>query len=286
MTVSEHAWFNGMVMDTAKADPSIASNTLHLGIAVFEGVMAYWNRDHWYVHRRAEHLRRFTGGAARMDLTTPFTVQDLGDGIDALLDTLPHRTHYLRPIAYRTGPEVFFQVEKDTSSMCVFAVPVGRDADGALSLQLSARQRVHHRAIPATWKVSGAYANSYLAEREARAAGFDTALMLDVHGRVAEASTSNVLFVADGRLITPRLDGDVFPGITRALLLDLAGDCGLDVVERDIHPDELPGFEAALISGTLSEVRPIARIGDRTYASGRHPAVLRLLDAFRAETHQ
>lgn len=286
MKVSDRAWFNGSIVDTGKADPSIASNTLHLGIAVFEGVMAYWNHDHWYVHRRAEHLRRFIGGSARMDLVTSFTEQDLGDGVDELLDTLPRRTHYLRPIAYRTGPEVFFQVVEDTSSICMFAVPVGRDAESEQSVQLSERQRVHHRAIPATWKVSGAYANSYLAEREARAAGFDTALMLDVHGRVAEASTSNVLFIQDGRLITPRLDGDVFPGITRALLLDLAAGCALEVVERDIFPGELPGFEAALISGTLSEVRPVGRIGDHAYASAAHPAVRGLLDAFRAETHQ
>jgi branched-chain amino acid aminotransferase len=286
MAVSEHAWFNGTIVATAKADPSIASNTLHLGISVFEGIMAYWNRDHWYIHRRDEHLRRFVGGAGRMDLVTPWGVDDLSAGIDELLETLPKRTHYLRPIAYRTAAEVFFQVAEDSSSICVFAVPVGRDAEGGQSLQLSARQRVHHRAIPATWKVSGAYANSYLAEREARADGFDTALMLDVHGRIAEASTSNILFLSHGELVTPRLDGDVFPGITRALLLELAAGCGLTVAERDVRPAELAGFEAALISGTLSEVRPVDRIGDHVYDSAAHPGARRLLDAFRSETHQ
>lgn len=286
MTVSDRAWFNGGIVPTGEADPSIASNTLHLGISVFEGIMAYWNGDHWNVHCRTDHLRRFHGGAGRMDLTMRWTVEELSDGVDQLLATLPQRTHYLRPIAYRTAAEVFFQVEEDSSSVCVFAVPVGRDAEGGQSLQLSARQRVHHRAIPATWKVSGAYANSYLADREARAAGYDTALMLDVHGRIAEASTSNILFVAGAELVTPRLDGDVFPGITRALLLRLAPQCGLAVVERDIRPEELPGFDAAVISGTLSEVRPVDRIGEQRYGSTTHPGVCRLIESFRAVTHQ
>src|SRR5690349_13617551 len=110
MAVSEYAWFNGGIVESGKADPSVASNTLHLGIAVFDGIMAYWNRDHWYVHRGEEHLRRFCTGATRMDLVTPYGPADLGAGIGELLETLPKRTHYLRPIAYRTAPDVFFMV--------------------------------------------------------------------------------------------------------------------------------------------------------------------------------
>ena len=73
MAVSEYAWFNGGIVTSGKADPSVASNTLHLGIAVFDGIMAYWNDDHWYVHRGDAHLRRFCTGAGRMDLVAALT---------------------------------------------------------------------------------------------------------------------------------------------------------------------------------------------------------------------
>jgi branched-chain amino acid aminotransferase len=284
--ISRYAWFNGKLVPPERANPSVASNTLHLGIAVFDGIMAYWNRDHWYVHCMADHLRRFCEGAERMDLGTKWGPRELGDGIGELLETLPRATHYIRPLAYRTAPETFFQVDVESSSMCVFATPVERDADGPYSCQMSSRQRVHHRAIPATWKVSGAYANSYLAEREARAAGFDTGLMLDVDGRIAEASSSNVFFVSGGTLVTPCLSGDVFAGITRALLVDVAGEHGIATIERNILPRELPAFEAAFICSTLSELRAVDRIGNVVLDSTRHLLVRRITAMFREITHQ
>jgi branched-chain amino acid aminotransferase len=168
----------------------------------------------------------------------------------------------------------------------VLAVPVERDDDRPYAVAIAERQRVHHRAIPATWKVSGAYVNSYLADREAQAAGYDTGLMLDVHGRVAEASTANVLFVVGDELVTPRLDGDVFPGITRAMLLRVAAELGLRVSERDIRPAELERFEAAIACGTLMELRPIDRLGHLFLRSSAHPTIRRTVARFREITHQ
>ncbi|MFI9811765.1 aminotransferase class IV [Saccharothrix variisporea] len=285
MRASEHAWFNGRIVPRERADPSVASNTLHLGISVFDGIMAYRNGGAWNLHRGREHVERFHAGAARMGLRPGWTVDQVLDGIGELLGTLPARTHYIRPIAYRTAPEVFFHVDNDSASFAVFAVPVGRDADDPYTCQLSPIRRVSHHAIPASWKVSGAYANSFLAEEAARAAGFDTGLMLDQRGRVAEASSSNVFFVTADGLVTPRLDGDVFPGITRATILEIARRSDLAVIERDVWPAELASVEAALLCGTLSEIRHLGRIGDHRYDSGNHPVVRRLIDQFRSLTH-
>jgi branched-chain amino acid aminotransferase len=286
MKISDYCWLNGRIQPTDDASPSIASNTLHLGVSVFDGVMAYWNDGHWYLHRLDEHLHRLDGGSRRMGLDTPWTPADLGAGVAELVDLLPHETHYLRPIAYRTGADLFFDVDTDTSSVCVFATPVQRDYDHAYSCNVSPIQRVHHRAIPATWKVSGAYANSYRAEQEARAAGYDTGLMLDIHGRIAETSTSNVLFVDGDAVVSPLLDGDVFPGITREMIKALATERSIPFVERDVWPAELATLDAAMLCGTLAELHPIDRIDGRSLASSRHPIVRRLIDDFRAITHQ
>lgn len=283
--ISQALWLDGRLVTGAAADPSVASGSLHLGVAVFDGLMAYWNGDRWNLHCGLDHMRRFRTGSDRMDLVTRWSAEQLVDAVHELLATLPRRTHYIRPISYRAGPEVFFEVGADTTSVCIFAVPVGRDDDRPVSCALSDVVRVDHHAIPATWKVAGAYVNSYLCEQRAQAAGFDTGLMLDRHGRIAEASRSNVLFVGDDVVVTPRLDGDVFPGITRALLLDLAATRGVEVQERDIYPDELSSFDAAVVCGTLSEVRPIGRIGSRDLRSVTHPLVGRLVADFRDVTH-
>lgn len=285
MHASEHVWFNGRLVDRAEAAPSVGSNTLNLGTSVFDGLMAYRNGDRWLVHLADAHLERFVRGSRAMGLDHGYTASQLSDGIDELLGTLPPVTHYIRPIAYRTGPEPFFGVVEDTSSVCLFAVPVTRDLDAPYRCQLSPVQRVHHRAIPVSWKVSGCYANSYLAEAAAWRAGYDTGIMLDRRGNVCESSSSNVLFVDGNTLVTPPCDGDVFPGLTRGLLLDLAATVGAGVSERDIAVEELADFDAAMLCGTLSEVRPVGSIGSVGYASVENELFRALLGRFRDCTH-
>lgn len=285
MRASDHVWFDGRIVEREQASPSVASNCLHLGIAVFDGMMAYRNGDRWNVHRETEHLERFVAGASRMDLDARWSVEQLSRGAHDLLATLPPRTHYLRPIAYRCAPEVLFDTDNATPSVCMFAIEAARDLDTPLSCQLSPVQRVSHRAIPVTWKVSGAYANSCHAETEARRAGFDTGLLLDDRGLVAETSTSNVFFVRHGRLLTPRLTGDIFPGITRQVVIEQALRDGIAVEERDIDPSHLEAFNAAFLCGTLSEIRPLSCVGPHAYASAADPTVRGVIDRFRALTH-
>jgi branched-chain amino acid aminotransferase len=283
--MSDRVWFNGQLTPPEQASPSVASNTLHLGIAVFDGIMAYWNDGRWNCHLIDDHLDRLLAGSGKMGLRLQWTRSDLADGIRELLETLPARTHYLRPIAYRTAAEVFFEVAVESASVCIFAVPVERDIDAPYRCQLSPVQRVRHEAIPATWKVSGAYANSYLAERTARDEGYDTGVMLNTSGFVCEASSSNLFFIVADRLVTPRADGDLFPGLTRRLIMQLATARNIDVTELDIRPEELGNYEAAFLCGTLSEVRPISAIGNITYGSAANKMFADLLADFRDCTH-
>jgi branched-chain amino acid aminotransferase len=283
--MSDWVWFNGRLTSPEHASPSVASNTLHLGIAVFDGIMAYWNGDRWNCHLIDDHLDRFLAGSGKMGLWLQWTSSELADGIRELLETLPHRTHYLRPIAYRTAAEVFFEVAEESTSTCIFAVPVERDIDTPYRCQLSPVQRVRHEAIPATWKVSGAYANSYLAERTAREEGYDTGVMLNTSGFVCEASSSNLFFIAADQLVTPRADGDLFPGLTRQLIMRLARARTIDVTELDLRPEELGNYQAAFLCGTLSEVRPVSSIGSFKYDSMANKMFAELLSDFRDCTH-
>ena len=54
--VSVHSWCNGQIKSREEGAPSVASISFHLGTGVFDGIMAYWNRDHYYLHRAEEHL--------------------------------------------------------------------------------------------------------------------------------------------------------------------------------------------------------------------------------------
>lgn len=104
------------------------------------------------------------------------------------------------------------------------------------------------------------YGGNMLATRLARERGFDEALLVTPHGRVLEAPTSSIFWVADGSLFTPPLDEHILASITRAVVLAVAG-----AVERPCTLDELLGAEEAFLTSTTREVQPVGAVDDRVF---------------------
>jgi len=284
--VSELAWVDGELVPREQGAPSLASSTFHMGTGVFDGLMAYWNGDHFHLHRAAEHLVRFKTGAARMDLPFAWEVHELETGIRALLETCPQRTHYIRPIAFRGAPEIMLVASRELPvSACIFGVEVERDVSDPLRGTIVSVERVSSRAIPVAWKVCGTYANSFLAQRMAFERGADVGVLLDGAGRLAEASTSNLFLIRDGTLVTPSIDADVFPGITRRSVLEIAERIGVEAVERSVDPAELQRCEGAFLASTMLELRPFGAIDDIRFATAEHPLYRRIRAEFDAATH-
>lgn len=282
--VSDRAWVDGRVVARETAAPSVASSSFHMGTGVFDGLMAYRNGDRWHLHLAGLHLERFVAGCERMGLSFAWTAADLEQGVRELLETCSATTHYVRPIAFRGGAEIRLVPSREMPvTVCIFATEARRGLEAPLSCGISSFRRVSRRAIPISWKVCGAYANSFLAQTEALEQGHDTAVLVDERGNLSEAAVSNLFLVQGDRLVTPSLAGDVFPGLTRDLLIDLAEWMGMEVDERDVKAREIGGFDAAFLCSTLMEVRPVARIGPHRFQR-QSPVFQALSDAFRELT--
>lgn len=279
------AWHNGKLVEREQAAPSIASHSLHLGIGVFDGIMAYWNDDRYYIHRMEAHLDRLRHGSIKMGLEFSWSNENLKSGILALLDELPADNYYIRPIVYRSGPYLNFS-DAMPVDVTILAVTIARDLDQPLTCHISTFERVSGQAIPVAWKICGTYVNSYLVRRAAQAGGFDDAIMLDQKGRITEASAANLFLLQNDTIITPALTPNIFPGITRSTLFDVAHLVGIEVIERDIHTSELENFDGAFLAATMMELRPLATIHPHQYDSLNHPLFRRLLKEFREITHQ
>lgn len=280
--VSDHAWVDGRVVAREAAAPSVASSSFHMGTGVFDGLMAYWNRDHWHPHLAGQHLERFVAGCERMGLPIPWSVGELAEGVRELLDTCGETTHYVRPIAFRGGPEIRLVPSRELPvTVCIFATEATRGLEAPLNCGISSFQRVSSKAIPISWKVCGAYANSFLAQAEALERGYDTAVLLDRKGNLSEAAVSNLFLIRGDALVTPSLSGDVFPGLTRDLLIDLAEWMGMEVDEREVGVGEIDRFDGAFLCSTLMEVRPLASLGQHRFERESHPVFRALADAFR-----
>jgi branched-chain amino acid aminotransferase len=293
-SASTYAWFNGAITERENGAPSVASISFHLGTGVFDGLMAYWNQDHYYLHRAEAHLERFRVGASRMGLEIPWSVDQMLAAIHELLSVEPPGTQYVRPIAYRRGPELWVTGSQHLPvDVSIFTVRVRRDTDDSLSCHVSPVERISSRAIPRHTKVCGAYVNSFNARRTAELAGFNDGIMLDREYRIAEASAANLFVILGQRLITPPLNPDVFPGVTRQVILELARDLGIDAVEANLFERDLVRIDAAFLCSTLMEIRGISRIGSgvqriaaRPLATCENPMFTALVRSFRKLTHQ
>lgn len=287
--VSTYSWSNGEIKDREGGAPSVASISFHLGTGVFDGMMAYWNRDHYYIHRAEEHLDRFRRGAACMGLAFSWSTTELLAGIAELLRLEPKGTQYVRPIAFRGGPELWVTgSEGRPVDVAIFTVrtETHRDMDSPIRCEISEVERISSRSIPGQIKVSGAYVNSFHARRTAEKSGFDDGIMFDREGHLTEASAANVFLITGGRLLTPRLKPDVFPGITRKVILEIARANGIEACEAELRREDLRAIDGAFLCSTLMEMRAISRLGELALPSSELPVYQSLVSAFRSVTHQ
>lgn len=279
------AWHNGKLVEREQAAPSIASHSLHLGVGVFDGIMAYWNGDYYYIHRLGAHLDRLRNGSTQMGLDFSWSNADLKSGLFSLLDEIPANNYYIRPIVYRSGAYLNFNDEMPVD-VTILAVTIARNVIKPLTCHISTFERVSGSAIPVRWKICGTYVNSYLSRRAAELSGFNDAILLDSEGRITEATAANIFFLQRDKVITPALTPNIFPGITRATLLDIAQSLGIEVIERDIRALELSNFDGAFLAATMMELKPLASIDSHQYDSLNHLLFRQFLQGFQEITHQ
>jgi branched-chain amino acid aminotransferase len=120
------------------------------------------------------------------------------------------------------------------------------------------------------------YANSILANREARMDGYDEALLLDTDGFVAEGSGENIFIVRDGKLIEPEL-ASALEGVTRRAVIDFAREAGIPVEARRVTRDEVYIADEAFFTGTAAEITPIVEVDRRRIGSGKPGQVTQLM---------
>ncbi len=131
------------------------------------------------------------------------------------------------------------------------------------------------------------YLNNILAKQEATQAQAFDGLMLNAHGYLAECTTSNVFFIKSKQLYTPALESGILPGLTREVVIQLAGELGLPVEEGNYSPDQLVQADECFITNTGFEIMPVRELGNSKIGpSSPGPITKRLQDRFKANIEQ
>jgi branched-chain amino acid aminotransferase len=148
---------------------------------------------------------------------------------------------------------------------------------------LSSWQRVGPNVIPHAAKASGLYLNALLPGRDARAAGYDEALLLTADGVLADATGQNVFLVRDGVLMTPPLSTGILAGITRSTISVLAAEMGIEVRETTLIRSDINLADEIFLTSTAAEVVPVREVDGRRLSVG--PIFENLRSAYSQAVH-
>jgi len=254
-------FLNGEFVKAVDAKMDFYSQSLHYGYSVFEGIRSYKTEDGTTkIFKATEHFDRFKASAEAINLPYTYNPQDLIEQTYKLLELNNLGDAYIRPVVYAPANMSFTQ--NTESFIFIQAWEMGPFlGDKRIRVMTSSFQRPNPKGFKIHAKAAGHYVNSIMASQEAKAAGYDEALLLDMHDHVAEAPGANVFFEKDGVLYTPGL-GNILPGITRATVLELCATHAIPVVETSFGIDAIKGSDAAFFCGTAAEVIGLESIDD------------------------
>lgn len=246
-------YLNGNFVKASEAKVDLYGQTLHYGYGVFEGIRSYkTHHGETKIFKEQAHFERLKNSADALNLPYSWSSEELIKASYEVLRLNNLQDAYIRPLVYapanmsfNVNTESFIVIE--TWEMQPFL------GDKLLRVMTSSFERPNPKGFKIFAKATGHYVNSIMASQEAKAKGFDEALLNDMNGFIAEGPGANVFVEDNGVLYTPSA-GNILPGITRATVLELCNQLDIQVVEKQITTTEINGADAAFFCGTAAEV--------------------------------
>lgn len=296
----EKGWHNPRIEPYAPFVLEPSTMILHYGQGIFEGLKAYRTpQGNIQLFRPRDNFKRLNYSARKLcipEIDEAFALQALKELLRIDKEWVPGAegtSLYIRPTIIATDPYLGVRAAHNYRFFIILS-PVGAYYPEGFNPVKIMVTREHVRAVRGgvgDTKTMGNYAASLLAGEKAHQAGYTQVLWLDgvEQNYVEEVGSMNILFVIDGELVTPMLNGSILPGITRDSVLAMARHWGMPVKECRITIDEVfAAHEAGTLSeifgsGTAAVISPVGELKyqDRTITIGQAqagPVAQRLFD--------
>jgi branched-chain amino acid aminotransferase len=271
---------NGERMPLEMAKISIMAPGLSYAATVFEGLRAYWNEDkkELFIFRLDDHLRRLANSMKILRFDNPPLVETIHREVIEDIRANQYREDiYVRIQAFiddwgemnATGPVGTSIVSRPRPRVPAF--------ESGSNFGVTSWHRLTDNSSPPRVKATANYLNSRLAGLDAKAGGYDGAILLTAQGTVSEGPGGCIFLVRDGTLITPGVTSGILESITRDTLLNLAMEAGVPCIERDVDRTELIIADEIFYCGTGQELVPIVSVDRLLVGDGRPGSISRRL---------
>ena len=256
LQTTKNIWHNGQMIPWEKAQIHVLSHVVHYGSSVFEGVRCYTQPNGAGVFRLEEHMQRLLDSAKIYRMPVPYTLDELCAAVVDVVEANGVAPCYIRPIVFRGYGEIGVNPMKSPVEVYIANFPWGKYIPGTTGADvcISSWNRLAPNTMPSLSKAGANYMNSQLIRMEAEINGYSEGIALDVNGYLSEGSGENLFIVRGGTIYTTPLANSVLAGITRASVMTIAKDLGMQVVEQALPRELLYIADEAFFTGTAAEV--------------------------------
>ena len=242
------------------------SHAFWLGSTVFDGAR-------WFEGVAPDldlHCQRVNHSAGRLGLSATVAAEEImALTLDGLKKFDGKTAVYVRPMYWAEhGGYMGVPADPESTRFCLCLYEAPMLAPAGFSVTVSPFRRPTIETMPTDAKAGCLYPNNGRAIREAKARGYDNALVLDMLGNVAETGSSNIFMAKDGEVFTPAANGTFLAGITRSRTMKLLAEAGTKVTEKALSVRDFLGADEIFSTGNHSKVVPVVRIEDRDLQPG------------------
>ncbi len=272
------AILNGEAVEAAAARVSVDDRGFILGDGLFETMRAYHGR----IFQLSAHLDRLYSSCAAFNLKPPWPPQKMEEMAGGLVEKNGLASARVRITVTRGRHTGAMGLAPSASPTLFISADPLSEKTGERGLKLMTADVRFSEHNP-TFRHKTLSRLPHLAARaQAEAAGGDEALILDERGNVACCSTGNLFALQYGQLFTPPLTGPILPGVTRALVLRLAGEENIPIREGYFSPLMLAGADEVFMTNSVQEIVAVVEANNHPVGSGRPgPAATTLLEKYR-----
>ncbi|HWG97299.1 MAG TPA: aminotransferase class IV, partial [Nitrospira sp.] len=253
------------------------------GDGVYETIRSYGPR----IFMRDEHLSRLFRSAEEIGLTIPIPMKNWEDILHEAMIRNDVGTDlqdaYLRITVSRGAGDIGLDPALCSSPtvvvMAKLLVPAAsRLYEGGVNVIVASTKRNLPYALSPQIKTTN-FLNNIQAKREAIAAGAFDSILLNWEQHLTECTISNLFFVMDGTLRTPALECGLLDGITRNIVIRLAGELNIHIEEGRYTVDQLYRADECFLTNTSMEIMPVTSVDCRPVGDGKPGPLTRKLRA-------
>jgi branched-chain amino acid aminotransferase len=266
-------WFKDKFINEYEAKIPLMSPTAQFGLNVFEGIRCYFSKTNkkLLLFRVDDHINRLYNSAKSIGLIINEEKTLIKKNIiESIKQNKFKSDSIMRVIAFVDQPGSWTQ--KYNAEIVIVPRLYGRayEEKSSLTLHMSNWERINNNSMPPTIKSGANYINSRIAHLDAQKNGFDTSILLNNQGNIAESTGSCIFIIKDEKLITPPITSSILDSITRKTILEISAKIlNIKVVIKDITKNDLINSDEVFLCGTSIEVFPVSRINDSMFKLGK-----------------